>query len=760
MAKSLKKWLAPFVASELQAVIAWKEAIDEAPEVKQEPGSPGLRFGDNKSTFTSQVALPRLDADCKVQLLKVEKVSKRAVFLSDGVTSIRAILSDGAVATLEHELDEELTADLKGDIFSLHALTVQSTPFGPPDHHVQLYVKELQYHYSLRKTLGEPRPIENNGQVKALLVAIEKMRLGGQNDEYNPSSFPAPNPSPGARARAPSTGLDSQQATPTKVLAKNNTVIQSQAQLPPQPSAISPRRSLGDYVAPGTQATKVRQRPGPSLSKDGFEVTAGVNLALPSGATATEKKKISRPAAAVDAALLNLLQTKGQGERAGGADVAPKLSMDSPSNPSAVKKARPHDAQRPAVVDLDSSPNTPADRRKRSKEPPSTTANGVRVTVPYGRRKIPKNQYRLAVEDQSSWIPPLPGKQFPTPNIPVALLQAWNADVPKAAIEASQKSEAARFASMKKASQQFTEDVRKPSGSDAMSISSEDVASSDNEELPWSQSPSQPKSKRQDLPVDSSAEIDLSQQEIAHRPPRHAPTEPANMRPLKRSRPETTGSPPGNGPKRIQTAPNFGTPSGSIGGPQGTLNILRVGPLTTRQDMKFCIAPKSEKDFRPQVPEALTRMSLVVHRPSIGVPMVQPALHLAGMITRLLGAEAVSRMRPGLAPVRVHHIAAAISTITGDAALHLVGTPTGLNMIRRDALRNASMYLLGLMACMSAPSSFQFGHRTRATLFLLGLRRPAAVSKLSSKALSSRTVAMDLRSTCRDHCATLQRSIV
>ena len=46
----------------------------------------------------------------------------------------------------------------------------------------------------------------------------------------------------------------------------------------------------------------------------------------------------------------------------------------------------------------------------------------------YARRRIPRDQQTL-LDEASSWLPALPGKTFPQPNVPIELLKRWNAQV-------------------------------------------------------------------------------------------------------------------------------------------------------------------------------------------------------------------------------------------------------------------------------------------------------------------------------------------
>lgn len=52
------------------------------------------------------------------------------------------------------------------------------------------------------------------------------------------------------------------------------------------------------------------------------------------------------------------------------------------------------------------------------------------TTLLYKRVQIPKDQMEI-LENSSSWIPPLPGKRFPEPNVPIKLLEQWRKASPR-----------------------------------------------------------------------------------------------------------------------------------------------------------------------------------------------------------------------------------------------------------------------------------------------------------------------------------------
>lgn len=121
------------------------------------------------------------------------------------------------------------------------------------------------------------------------------------------------------------------------------------------------------------------------------------------------------------------------------------------------------------------------------------------------RYRIPRDQKAL-LEHPSSWIPSAPGHEFPHPNVPIALLTAWNAKATGAAQPPSQSSpipEIEQSSEVKSLQPVQTEPQATAAAErEDESDGSEDSDTSDDRPLSgWSASPS----RSQALPPDSSA---------------------------------------------------------------------------------------------------------------------------------------------------------------------------------------------------------------------------------------------------------------
>ncbi|KAK3627988.1 hypothetical protein LTR56_007917 [Elasticomyces elasticus] len=450
MAQTLKEWLGPFIAAELAHVLAWNKARTESSSLKKEPEE---RFNDDGSNFRSTVTSPPLTGDCKVQILSVISSKKPAILrVSDGFCSIRATLSEDARTLLEKELEEGLSEDTTGDVVSITSLTVISTPYGDAEGLVQLSIEELQYHFLLRKKLSNSRAIEETPEVKKLLDEVRRLRTA-QYDDEDGTDVPA-----------------------TQSSAVSNDVV------------AGTKRKVVASPAPVR-----RKRPAPSLSKEGYEVEQGVNLARPAAPLQedrTNNASHQKPAAigGKGAALLSLLG----GPRAAPAELA-RSDVDIP------KVARPAREQGGAEASAQVTEGTP-------KILPHQATPRQSTRVPYGRRRIPENQQRL-LDSKDSWFPPLPGRRFPAPNVPMELLTIWNAQAsqppPSETTEATQAG--AEEASKNKV-------ILISSSDESSEVSSEE--SSEAEEISPSQWPASQPAKGEMLPPDSTLGSRLSGQSV------------------------------------------------------------------------------------------------------------------------------------------------------------------------------------------------------------------------------------------------------
>ncbi|KAK4894587.1 hypothetical protein LTR27_007228 [Elasticomyces elasticus] len=455
MAQSLKEWLGPFVAAELAHVLAWHKARTESSSLKKEPEE---RFNDDGSNFRSTVTSPPLTTDCKVQILSVISSKKPAILrVSDGFCSIRATLSEDARTLLEKELEEGLSEDTTGDVVSITSLTVISTPYGDAEGLVQLSIEELQYHFLLRKKLSNSRAIEETPEVKKLLDEVRRLRTAQYDDEEDGTDVPA-----------------------TQSSTVSNGVV------------AGTKRKVVDSPAPVR-----RKRPAPSLSKEGYEVEEGVNLARPAAplqADRTNNASHQKPAAigSKGAALLSLLG----GPRAAPAEMA-RSDVDLPK----VVAARPAHEQRGAEASAQVMEGTP-------KILPQQATPRQSTRVPYGRRRIPENQQRL-LDSKDSWFPPLPGRRFPAPNVPMELLTIWNAQASQP--PPSETTEATQAGAEEIASKSAVISIS--SSEESSGVSSEE--SSEAEEISPSQWPPSQPAKGEMLPPDSTLGSRLSGQSVS-----------------------------------------------------------------------------------------------------------------------------------------------------------------------------------------------------------------------------------------------------
>lgn len=109
--------------------------------------------------------------------------------------------------------------------------------------------------------------------------------------------------------------------------------------------------------------------------------------------------------------------------------------------------------------------------------------------IKYARRRIPKDQRQLLDKDES-WLPSLPGKQFPPGNIPNATIQLLQVHCGDLAPE-EERSITHR-----------SSPVQLPENADAEDV---EMGDSESQPIPWSSSPVRPMRTDNDLPPDSSA---------------------------------------------------------------------------------------------------------------------------------------------------------------------------------------------------------------------------------------------------------------
>ncbi|RMY11610.1 hypothetical protein D0866_14323 [Hortaea werneckii] len=433
MAKSLQPWLGDLVEGELNAVIEWHKATQNAPKIKRDPDS---RFHDDGSNFRSAVQSPPLTLDSKVQILEVICLSPSPMMLlSDGNVSVKAKLSDTAVSVIEDELEEPLSTDMKGDVISINSINVVSTPYGPADGCLQLEVENLQYLYHLRKTVGTPDAIGQRQNVSNLLEEIRTIRAQQYTDDS-----PTDATSKLSRSRQNSVVPQSQAAAGS---AHYDTGA-PEAQLGEggsQPGSLS-NSSTNTQTSPAIHSLQTQQgfatqakaplkkaRKGPSLGKEGYEMAGGVNLAKPMGPalgidkTATTSPLRSHRAETSTTNTAQLLNLFG-----GGAKAPSRPSNAEDIIETDVEKSTDGDkatAATPRVERLATTDHEAFHDSQRSVKRRRLSGQNSETRIEYARRKIPAQQQSL-LERKESWFPSMPGQVFPVPNVPIELLKAWD----------------------------------------------------------------------------------------------------------------------------------------------------------------------------------------------------------------------------------------------------------------------------------------------------------------------------------------------
>ncbi|KAI6876007.1 hypothetical protein KC338_g635 [Hortaea werneckii] len=527
MAKSLRPWLGDLVEGELNAVIEWHKATQNAPKIKRDPDS---RFHDDGSNFRSSVQSPPLTLDSTVQIIEVVCLSPSTLLLlSDGNVSVKAKLSDTAVSVIEDELEEPLSTDMKGDVISVTSINVVSTPYGPADGCLQLEVENLQYLYHLRKTVGTPDAIGQRQNVSALLEVIRTIRANQYTDGL-PRNVPSQRPRsrensvvPQSQALVGSSHSDTgaPEAHPDEGGSQPGNLSISSTETQTSPAIPSLQTQQG-FATQAKVALKKARR-APSLGKEGYEMAGGVNLAKPLGpalgidknATPSPPRSIRAESSTTNTAhLLNLF---GGGPKVPSRASNPKelieIDVENSADDDQVTPATPR------VERLETTDHEALHDSQRSVKRRRLSAQDSETRIEYARRRIPPQQQSL-LDRRESWYPSVPGQVFPVPNVPIELLKAWDL---AARDTHAQSKEASRGRDLEKVGR-VASTVERNDHDGASSASSHDrdgedmdisSSSSSGEELGESQWPaSQPTStkdmssspKRSNLPPDSTGE--------------------------------------------------------------------------------------------------------------------------------------------------------------------------------------------------------------------------------------------------------------
>ncbi|KAK3702923.1 hypothetical protein LTR37_014772 [Vermiconidia calcicola] len=489
-------WLGPFLEKELSAVIAWRKNVQGPSNVKRDPDG---RFSDDGSNYRCVVAASDLPGDTRVQVCKVLSAKDPVtVLVSDGFTKVRARLSKAAVTTLEAEIEQNIDLETKGDVFTVQHATTVSTPIGPPDENIQLEIERIQYEYHLRKQVGQPKAIQERGEAQLLiqqvLVLLQQQYAIGRESTVEPTS--------------PDTVAGALQEDPRLNSQRTNGTPNSQRSRPgSQASPLATQQSFLTQRPIATQVPTRRKPTGPTLLKDGFEVARGVNLDGPKsagfsapgrGLSATVREP---PTVAVEGTstkrLLGLLDKRKAVE-------PPQETIqasDVPQTPtSPVRKAQKTSSQDagPRIAEQISVPTPPS-----AQTAPINATAAKSQQRDYSRRRIPKDQMKL-LDNASAWLPSLPGKQFPHPNVPIELLKRWKSQASATAQEGTIAK--AQTISRAKAPDNLVDVSSSSTSSNDEPSKDEEVQPSEDKDIPSSQWPPTPSQQRPMLPPDSTME--------------------------------------------------------------------------------------------------------------------------------------------------------------------------------------------------------------------------------------------------------------
>ena len=498
--------------------------------------------------------------------------------VSDGEVFVLVVLSDAAWEAYDKGIsDERGDEPRKGDLLICKRIVVVSTAFGPFEERITFRIEELEYAGNIRITIGKPTPLLERPSIVSLRDRIENLFLNNhQNGEMEDESVNEDEETNNGPAVAPAQSVQTQSgasvdvemetvidvapeiladAVPTSSLNPQPAIQQEEEQAvaeapSPRPTHTSPivSKSSAQFQidtqleVEATQAQAQAQAPpapvrnpvrrsrggGYSMGHEGFETTRGDNLAGPQAPTL--HKRIGFASAELPRAeppkdqLLNLL-SKLPG-------VQPKNRTPEPSAPVsaqqeqmveevvvetpakkkasattiAVEDAAPAPAQKPSLVVASNEI-----QRKRKRVVPASLES---TSAPRRIYRIPKNQQAL-LDDQSSWLPPAPGHEFPHPNVPVKLLSLWNT---KAELDTSSTSQPSPIALIKRSSgEKSVEEVQLEADADESESDSEELMSAD-ELIEWSQS----QARSQALPPDSSAGPPPSAHSFRPGPKHHA----------------------------------------------------------------------------------------------------------------------------------------------------------------------------------------------------------------------------------------------
>ena len=305
------------------------------------------------------------------------------------------------------------------------------------------------------------------------------------------------------------------------------------------------QQSPNTQAAIATQVPTRRRPKGPTLGVDGFEVQAGANLDRPVQMSGTSERYVASPLtnnrispANGTSALLSLLKQQNP---------EPIRQLPGPMRPPLSPASRQRKRRRD-LVELDHQPPSqirqipqsatepaPEPAAKSAAEPASIVTHdpGAVVAPPsaqpmsmshgrkssekvsrnYSQRRIPRDQQKL-LDRPSSWLPSLPGQQFPQPNVPIELLKRWNAQA------VSQAQNKPKPDSPRVAAKSSAEEAQPGADQHPIELSSDSstTSSSEDEEIPRSQWPDDsPVQKKPELPPDSTMDSSMDHSPVERR---------------------------------------------------------------------------------------------------------------------------------------------------------------------------------------------------------------------------------------------------
>jgi hypothetical protein len=577
-------WIGPFIEVELASVIAWCNKNKHAQNASDIFGS---RFDDDGSNFRSTVKSSILPWEPLAQISQVISCKNpKIIVITDGYTQIKAKLSDSAVHTLESEIEEKIDLGMKGDVFAIKETIVASTPYGPADEHIQLDIQEIEYKYHLRKTLGQSIPILERSEAGRLLTEITEIR----RQQYEVPEDHAEPESTRANAHANAVAIAGASRPSGQSLTNESHSPQSQhSQSRSSPAAFT-RLSSGTQRAVATQIPINRKRKAPpTLEEDGFEIKQGYNLARPHGPGF--KQPTTRPLPGkrrhfetdqTGAKLLGLLK-KQASDMQQPPPPGPPIDLTSQSSHESLHSS-PH---APTTVPDISGGVEQMSIEATGQMPELTSGQSVQgdksqlLPAPpkYSLRRIPIDQRKL-LEKQDSWVPSLPGKQLPHPNIPIQLLGQWHDRTSPDDKDPEDEDDA---------------NIGSDAVEAAMDTSESSSESSEEEELEWEATPSQ---KRPQLPPDSTMGSGINTSPLANRIQRPSSSSQYSSHARQQLPSDSSnGSANRSSPVLKQTQRSFdSSPSSAVNKPQTSAYASSVGSGTHRQPMRSqYLAAKRQK---------------------------------------------------------------------------------------------------------------------------------------------------------------------